>query len=199
MRANGAEATGGLTFLGLQSWIEVGLNTVVENARNTLRALWPRTCTQCFNFTRSVACFFRQPATGMVGLVMTIVTPSLLITDDDRDLRETLGSVFAERGFKTHLAANGEEAVEIVQSQAVHVLLLDMHMPRLTGLETIRRIKQLSRPVPTILMSAALDPRITQEAHEENVFSVLPKPFSFRTIRDIVREVLRRSYSWQGE
>jgi CheY-like chemotaxis protein len=77
-------------------------------------------------------------------------------------------------------------------------LLLDMHMPRLTGLETIRRLKHLMQPLPTILMSADLDPQIRQEAEEEHVFSVLPKPFSFSTIRQIVRDALQQTYSWAG-
>jgi CheY-like chemotaxis protein len=130
---------------------------------------------------------------------MRIVTPSLLITDDDRDFRETLRLVFEPRGFQTFLAADGEEALEIVRSRPVHVVLLDMHMPRLTGLETIRRIKQLARPVPTILMSAALDSQIQREAEEEQVFTVLPKPFSFHTIRDVVRDALARTYHWPDE
>src|SRR5688500_6906858 len=100
---------------------------------------------------------------------MRIVTPSLLITDDDRDFRETLRSVFEPRGFETLLAADGQEALEIMQAHPVHVLLDDMHMPRLTGLETIRRLRELSRPIPAILMSAELDPRIRQEAEEEHV------------------------------
>jgi DNA-binding NtrC family response regulator len=127
-----------------------------------------------------------------------IVTPSLLITDDDRDFRETLRSAFEQRGFETILAADGEEALEIVHTRPVHILLLDMYMPRLTGLETIRRLKQRTPPLPTILMSSALDARIQQEAEEEHVFSVLPKPFSFSTIRDVVRDALQRTYSWAG-
>jgi two-component system chemotaxis response regulator CheY len=129
---------------------------------------------------------------------MRIVTPSLLITDDDRDLRETLRCVFEPGGFETLLAADGEEALEIVQQRPVHLLLLDMHMPRLTGLDTIRRLKALAQPLPTILMSAALDPQIRQEAEEEHVFRVIPKPFSFTTVRQVVREALERTYSWAG-
>jgi CheY-like chemotaxis protein len=129
---------------------------------------------------------------------MRIVTPSLLITDDDRDFRETLRSAFDTRGFETHVAADGEEALAIVRSLPVHLLLVDMHMPRLTGLETIRRLKQFTSPLPAILMSAAFDPQIEREAQQEQVFSLIPKPFSFSTIRDAVSEALRRTYSWAG-
>jgi len=133
-----------------------------------------------------------------VHRVMKIVTPALLITDDDRDFRETLRTAFEPHGFETYLAADGEEALAILQSRPVHLLLVDMYMPRLTGLETIRRLKQLARPLPAILMSSALSPQIEQAAHDEQVFSVLPKPFSFSTIRDAVRDALRQTYSWAG-
>ncbi len=129
---------------------------------------------------------------------MRIVTPSLLITDDDRDLRETLRGAFEVTGIETLLAADGEEALAIVQRQSVHIVLMDMHMPRLSGIETIRRLKQVAHGMPMILMSAALDPQIESAAHQEQVFSVLPKPFSFTTIRSLVREALHRTYAWAG-
>jgi CheY-like chemotaxis protein len=64
--------------------------------------------------------------------------PSILITDDDRGFRETLRGVFEPEGFQTLLAEDGAQAIDIVRSFDVHLLLLDMHMPRLTGLETLR-------------------------------------------------------------
>src|SRR6266568_2007921 len=59
---------------------------------------------------------------------------SLLITDDDRGARETLREIFEPVGFRTLLAESGEEAIDIAQSQDVHLALMDMHLPRLTGL-----------------------------------------------------------------
>ena len=53
-------------------------------------------------------------------------SPSLLITDDDRDVRETLGSIFKPRGFQTLLASDGKEALDIVQHEQVHLVLIDM-------------------------------------------------------------------------
>ena len=73
---------------------------------------------------------------------MKIESPSLLITDDDPAFRETLRVVFEPEGYRTLLAGTGEEALDIVRNQEVHLVLLDMHMPRLTGLETLRQVKQ---------------------------------------------------------
>jgi CheY-like chemotaxis protein len=127
-----------------------------------------------------------------------ISTPSLLITDDDRAFRETLRGVFEPRGFATLLAADGLEALQIARSQPVHLLLLDYHMPQLTGLETIRRLRASAVQTPCILMSAELDPSVVAAAEAEQVFSVLSKPFSISTITRIVRDALQRTYQWNG-
>ena len=66
----------------------------------------------------------------------------VLIADDDRGTREALGEMLATRGFRIVLAADGGEAVELVQVDLVHLVLFDMHMPRLTGLEAFAVIRQ---------------------------------------------------------
>ncbi len=128
---------------------------------------------------------------------MLISTPSILITDDDRDFRETLRGVFEPRGFRTLVAADGEEAVEIVRLERVHLLLTDMHMPRMTGLEAIRRVKQFSRVIPCILISAELDEMLAEEARKAEAFSVLPKPVRFRDVTGAVNDALEVVYGWK--
>ncbi len=127
---------------------------------------------------------------------MFLESPSLLITDDDRAFRETLQGVFEPRGFRTLLAGDGEQALRIVHSEPVHLILLDMHMPRLTGLETIRRLKTLDSPPPCILISAGLDDVLAEEARQAEAFSVLSKPVSFSEITHIVAEAMRQTYDW---
>jgi CheY-like chemotaxis protein len=127
---------------------------------------------------------------------MVLQMPSLLITDDDRDFRETLQSVFEPRGFRTLLAGDGEEAVKIVKRQPVHLALLDMHMPRLTGLEAIRRVKQMHAALPCILLSAGLDDALAEQAREAEAFSVHRKPISFLELTDIVSLAMRQTYDW---
>jgi len=127
---------------------------------------------------------------------MAILAPSLLITDDDLAFRETLQTVFEPQGFRTLTASDGEEAVEIVRREEVHLVLLDMHMPKLTGLETIRRLKQFKAMLPCILMSANLDECIVEQAMVAKAFSVLPKPMTRREITGVVRLALERTYNW---
>lgn len=125
--------------------------------------------------------------------------PSLLITDDDTAFRETLCGVFQGRGFRIFSAADGEEALKIVGQEDVHLVLLDMHMPRLTGLETMRRVKQFRSRLPCILLSACLDDALVQQARLAEAFSVLAKPVSRLVITNTVDHALRRIYGWPEE
>ena len=130
---------------------------------------------------------------------MQIEAPSLLITDDDRAFRETLQGVFEPQGFRTLLAGDGEEALSIVRREEVHLLLLDMHMPKLTGLETLRRVKRLKSILPCILLSAQLDDLLIEQARMAQAFSVLAKPVTLRQITRVVRVALERTYDWTSK
>lgn len=129
---------------------------------------------------------------------MLLETPSLLITDDDPGYRETLRVVFEPRGFRTLLAGDGEEALRIVHSQTVHLVLLDMHMPRLTGLETLRLLKEFRAMLPCILLSAQLDDLIIEQARRAHADFVLAKTVTIGQITNTVRQSLQRSYAWRG-
>jgi CheY-like chemotaxis protein len=128
---------------------------------------------------------------------MRIASPSILITDDDLDFRETLRIVLEPRGFRTLLAGDGEEALRIVHREDVHVVLLDMHMPKLTGLETIRQLKQFKSRIPCILLSAGLDELLIRQAQLAEAFSVLSKPITRHQLTSVVEQAFERIYNWQ--
>ena len=122
-----------------------------------------------------------------------VISPSLLITDDDRDFRETLRDVFQPLGFRTLLAADGEEALEIVLKSEVHLVLMDMHMPRLTGLEAISQIKRIRSRLPCILISGQLDDEIRRRVE---AFDILAKPVSSAEVTHSVTKALEVTYNW---
>ena len=92
-----------------------------------------------------------------------------------------------------------EEALQIVGQEDLHLVLLDMHMPRLTGLETLRRLKQFKSRLPCILLSARMDDALAREARLAEAFSVLAKPVSRLLITNAVENALRRIYGWPDE
>ncbi|MCC9607091.1 response regulator [Blastopirellula sp. JC732] len=123
-----------------------------------------------------------------------VQTPNLLITDDDRGFRETLAEVFAARGFQTHLAKDGMEAIDVVRSTRIDVALFDYHMPRKTGLEAIVECRTAVSQLPCILLSGNLDEMIRQQAISAQVFSILSKPVSLPDITSKVREALQQRF-----
>src|SRR5262245_56993202 len=119
---------------------------------------------------------------------------SILITDDDRGVREALGEIVETRGFRPVLASHGEEAVEIVQHEPVHLALLDMQMPRLTGLETLQLVRQVNALLPAILITAEATMELMRQAFHAHVFSVIPKPVNKNVVLTTLVRALIRVY-----
>lgn len=120
---------------------------------------------------------------------------SILIADDDRGTRETLGEMLAGRGFRIVLAADGGEAVELVQVDLVHLVLFDMHMPRLTGLEAFAVIRQtLDRVLPAVLMTADATNDLIRQAFAAQVYSVIPKPVNGNVVLHTLERALAKVY-----
>ncbi|HXD85269.1 MAG TPA: response regulator [Urbifossiella sp.] len=120
---------------------------------------------------------------------------SILIADDDRGIRETLGEVLQDRGFDTLLAKDGGEAVEIVQVQMVHLVLFDMHMPRLTGLEALSLLRQtLHKVLPAVLMTADATTELLRQAFQAQVYSVIPKPVNKNIVLHTLARALEQVY-----
>ena len=119
---------------------------------------------------------------------------SILITDDDGNCRETLREIVEPKGFRTLLASCGEEAVDIVRADPVHLVLLDMHMPSLTGLETLRLVRQINRMLPCILVTGDADQNLMREAYQAQVYSVIPKPINRHEVLYTIIRALRQYY-----
>lgn len=119
---------------------------------------------------------------------------SILITDDDPGSREALRDIVEPEGFRTLLASSGEEALDIVHSERVHLALLDMHMPKLTGLETLELVHQFDAILPCILITADLTEGLMREAFRARAYSVIPKPVSKNVVLYTVVRALVRVY-----
>ena len=126
---------------------------------------------------------------------MTATAPSpysILITDDDLACREALRDIVEPHGYRTILASSGEEAVEIVRYEIVHAVLLDMHMPTLTGLETLQLVRQINALLPCILVTANATDGLIRQALNAHAYSVLAKPVSRNLLLHTVVRALNR-------
>lgn len=117
--------------------------------------------------------------------------PSILITDDDLKLCELLQSVLLEENYQVYLAHNGEQALEVLSKINIDLLLLDVMMPKLDGLQTAKQVcRQFSTPI--LMLTAMADEASTIEGFEAGADQYLAKPFSVPELLIRIKSMLRR-------
>ena len=119
---------------------------------------------------------------------------TILVTDDDTGSRRTLAGVLADTGFGTVEASSGEEAIDIVRVEMIHLVFLDMHMPRMTGLEALEQVRLFNELLPAILVSGDVTRELMRQAHQAQVYSVIPKPVNKAVVLATLARVLARIY-----
>jgi CheY-like chemotaxis protein len=102
---------------------------------------------------------------------------TVLIVDDERDIVDTLSDILELRGWRTLRAYDGQEAVSIATAQPVDWIVMDVRMPRLTGVEALQQIRSILPQVRAILMTAFANHDITSRAERAGAARVLYKPF----------------------
>jgi CheY-like chemotaxis protein len=119
---------------------------------------------------------------------------SILITDDDSGCRESLRDIVEPEGYRTLLASCGEEAIDIVREEPVHLVLLDMQMPTMTGLETLKLVHQINAMLPCVLVTADATDQLIRQALRAKAYSVIAKPVSKNVVLYTVVRALLRAY-----
>jgi two-component system response regulator AtoC len=103
---------------------------------------------------------------------------TILIVEDDKLVRQTLASQLAKKGFDIIVAETGEEAVRIFSESGPDLVLLDVRLPDIDGLEVLRRLKERSRRAVILVMTAFDDMKTTVEAIKLGAFEYLVKPLN---------------------
>ena len=120
----------------------------------------------------------------------------ILVVDDEKPLREFIGRNLAARGFQLFYAANGLEALAFVNTEALDLIIMDVMMPHMDGLEASRRIRQ-SSTVPIIILTALGEESDKVTALNMGADDYLTKPFGVDELLARVKAVLRRA-SWSS-
>ncbi len=114
----------------------------------------------------------------------------ILIVDDQYGIRLLLYEVFSKEGYRTFQAANGKEALDIVKNVEPDIVLLDMKIPGMDGLEILKHIKKINRDIKVIMMTAYGELDMLKEASSYDVITHFTKPFDIDQIRLVVNEVM---------
>ncbi len=116
----------------------------------------------------------------------------ILIADDEPKIRLFLRANLEARGYKVYLAGDGVEAVETAGQVLPDLVILDVNMPRMDGIEACRRIRKWS-DMPIIILSVRGDEKDKVKALDEGVDDYVTKPFGIEELLARIRVSLRRS------
>lgn len=102
--------------------------------------------------------------------------PRILVVDDDKLITRTLADIFDVKGFSVEAANSGREALEIIKRSKVEIMLSDIRMPEMNGVELFRAARSIRKKLAVILMTAYATDQLVQEGLKEGALIVLGKP-----------------------
>jgi two-component system alkaline phosphatase synthesis response regulator PhoP len=119
---------------------------------------------------------------------------TILVADDESHILNVVSLKLRNAGYRVVTAGDGQEALELAVAEKPDLVITDYHMPRLSGIELCRRLKQdqQTRSIPAIMLTARGYHLEEQDRADSGILHMLSKPFSPRHLLTTVNEVLQR-------
>ncbi|MEA3359307.1 MAG: sigma-54 dependent transcriptional regulator, partial [Thermodesulfobacteriota bacterium] len=117
---------------------------------------------------------------------------SILIVDDELSMREFLEILLANEGFEVNCAANGEEACSIIEKKKFDLVITDIRMDDVDGIDVLKKAKEVNSNTEVIIISAYATANTAVEAMEGGAYDFIPKPFKVDEFKTIIREALHK-------
>jgi len=117
----------------------------------------------------------------------------ILVVDDEPDMRTILSQTLSRSGFQVESASSGSEAVLKIRNNKYSMLITDVKMPEMTGMDLLVMVKRISPQIPVIMITAHGTINNAVKAIQEGASDYLIKPFSFETLQTAVKKVIGNS------
>jgi DNA-binding NtrC family response regulator len=114
----------------------------------------------------------------------------ILVVDDDAEMRSLLKDFFEEDGFEIDSVSNGSEAFRRIAREPFDLIITDIRMPGLTGLDILPGIKKLQPEVSIIVITAFGSEEVRRKAFDRGATAYLEKPILFNKLRTLVHEMV---------
>ncbi|MDP8265869.1 MAG: response regulator [Candidatus Aceula meridiana] len=118
--------------------------------------------------------------------------PKLLIVDDESDVREFAKNFFQKRKIDVLTASGGKEALSILEKETPDLMLLDVRMGELSGVDTLRTLRKQGNQVKIIMVTGVEDPEVISEVESLGVTGYVHKPLALDELEQIVMKELGR-------
>ncbi len=103
----------------------------------------------------------------------------ILVVDDEDEVRQLVAEFLEAKGYSVITAATGVEALTAVKHYRPDLVLMDVMMPKMNGLETLDRIREIDRRVGVIMLTGVQDERVAREAMRKEAYDYITKPLDF--------------------
>ena len=120
---------------------------------------------------------------------------SILVADPDRDIRELLVRSLERDGFSLYEAEAGREVIDLAKKRIVDILIMEMQLPDLDGVHTLRMVNQLVGPIPCIFIAQQISKEMWLNALTAHAFALLEVPFRAELVRRTVRNLVQRCFA----
>ena len=120
----------------------------------------------------------------------------ILVVDDDRLILELVKRILEREGIVAHCVESGEEALEKMKERTFSLMITDLNMPGLDGLELSRIGLGIAPQMPIIMDTGSNSPKITRLAKEIGISKVLTKPFLPNVLLETIRDVMGKRGEW---
>ncbi|MDH5661408.1 MAG: response regulator [Elusimicrobiota bacterium] len=117
---------------------------------------------------------------------------NILIVDDEIDLLETLGDIFESKGYNVTMVEDGNKAIELLRKKYFDIILMDLKMPGISGVESFKEVKNLHPSAAIIMMTAGSVKEEIREAVGAGVDAVVDKPFNVKKLVATIESILER-------
>ena len=115
----------------------------------------------------------------------------ILVVDDEPNLRRVLSAQLERDGYDVHTAEDGEQALELLRDHHIDLVITDLRMPKIDGMELLRRALAIDGELPVVMITAHGTVDNAVEALKTGAFDYLTKPFDQAEVRTIVRKALK--------
>jgi len=117
--------------------------------------------------------------------------PRLLIVDDESDIREFARNFFKKRQIEVSVASGGRQALDLIAQEKPDLVLLDVRMEEITGIEVLRELRRINQSVKVVMVSGVEDEDTIKEASALGVIGYIHKPFILEELEKIVLAQLK--------
>ena len=116
----------------------------------------------------------------------------LLIVDDEQDVREFAANFFKKRKIDVIVASSGEEALKAITNECPKLVLLDIKMEGIDGVETLKRIKEISKQIKVIMLTGKNDEDTQAKTKKLGAFDFIHKPLELQELEKVVLKIFNK-------